>query len=572
MIFVTIKAARRRPPVLQGPLNGSTLVSFSKSKGTTIAGALRQAMDRYRDSKTFAFVAAGATVHLPLNLQGGWDVAVYVDRISRPGKPGPFDGIGRIVLLTMFVRRSDATARLLARWSERNTLAPTKPESENLLLALSEMKDIAFCYLKPEFCWIEHEMRAFNIDAEPVIEHRFTDDPGGQKAFGTPQAVSVKFEEKPADRRPPEVLWVGHLYQYTGYGKANREILFRIANTFDVRIDDTHKEPCYVHESLRVRLDAHKQVLVGPKAPLLRFMGPDYLAPQERHRIVWTMMETSNRVHPDMVYRANKNFDEIWAPTKWNLEVFRDSGIRLPGHVMPLGVNPLIFRPRFQEKFRECKLISTSKRGLKGSPTGFVALTIGLPGFRKGWDVIADAFERAFAGRKDAHFVIGLTHAPPAWVEQVYKQFARYRANIWTLEGALSEGELADLYTDASVYVSASRGEGFNLPALEAAACGVRVILPNNTAHPEVFGPDALYFPTEGTQKYPEGDWISDWYKGMEFSRFGRKSISALAELLIETKSKWNANTTALRKRIIENFTWDIAASRVSERLLEVQP
>jgi glycosyltransferase involved in cell wall biosynthesis len=40
----------------------------------------------------------------------------------------------------------------------------------------------------------------------------------------------------------------------------------------------------------------------------------------------------------------------------------------------------------------------------------------------------------------------------------------------------LSDVELRELYWQSSVFVSASRGEGFNLPAVEAAACGLKVL------------------------------------------------------------------------------------------------
>jgi len=42
--------------------------------------------------------------------------------------------------------------------------------------------------------------------------------------------------------------------------------------------------------------------------------------------------------------------------------------------------------------------------------------------------------------------------------------------------GTYSSGKMADLYRAADVYAAPYRAEGFNLPVLEAAACGVPVI------------------------------------------------------------------------------------------------
>lgn len=526
-----------------------------------------------RDEGSTLFVEHGAKVRrspaeLIRMLGDGFDVAAYVTQVGTPSPvPRQFNGVGWVNLSTLVIRRTEAAERLLTRWTERNRVARGL-EAQNLAISLAEMRDVRFLTLPPEWCWIEALMRPFHPASQPVVEHVI---PGS--------GVYTEIPERPGPQkpepRPPEVLWVGHLYQYTGYGKANREILFRVANSLTVRIDDTHSEPVCVSEELRTRLDAHRTALVGPKAPLLRLMGPDHISATGRHRIVWTMQETSVRVHPDMVKRANENFDELWTPSRWNLDVFKESGLRLPGRVMPLGVNPLVYRPLKRSPLPPCRLISTGRRGLVASPKGITFLTIGLPGFRKGWDVAADAFELAFAKRRDVNLVIGLTHSPASWNQKVYRQFAKHRVPIWTLEGSFSEHALARIYSSVDAYVSASRGEGFNLPAMEAAACGIPVIVPDNTVHPEFFAPQAFIFRGDGEKVYPEGDWISDWYKGQLFTYFGRRSIRELASILeavYEGGRAVRTRASALRKKIVSAYTWDRAADAVVERLLEVQP
>jgi len=50
----------------------------------------------------------------------------------------------------------------------------------------------------------------------------------------------------------------------------------------------------------------------------------------------------------------------------------------------------------------------------------------------------------------------------------------------------LSEEQMSILYNCIDVYVTASSGEGFGLPVLEAMACGKPVIAPNFSSHPEL--------------------------------------------------------------------------------------
>jgi alpha-1,3-rhamnosyl/mannosyltransferase len=53
---------------------------------------------------------------------------------------------------------------------------------------------------------------------------------------------------------------------------------------------------------------------------------------------------------------------------------------------------------------------------------------------------------------------------------------------------------LACLYSTATAAVVTSRGEGFGLPAVEAAACGAPVVLSDLPAHRESLGGAARYF------------------------------------------------------------------------------
>jgi len=577
MIVVTFKVkGLSRPVVICGrdrDVSRIGIVAVEK-RTSSVADALLPVMDRCRSSREFLFVEPGATLHVPLRLfeTGGFDVAAYVERLGPPAKQGPFDGIGRIDLKTLFFRNSESARRVIARWMERSRVHG-KPDAESLLIALSEIKDAGFLHLPPEYCWIEASMRAFHPAAEPKIQH------GIREAPRTPAAVKTappKKHDSPAALRgrSPEVLWAGHLYDYSGYGKINREALFRVANTLAVRLDTTHQEPVAVDEYTRSRLDAFKETLIGPRAPLLRFFGPDFTTGKARHRIVWTMMETY-KAHPDMVRRINEDFDELWTPTEWNRKVFVDSGVKVLTRTVPLGVNPLIYRLQKRVKLPICRLLSTSKAGLVGVPEGFIFLSLGLPSFRKGFDAIADAMEKAFPRKPDVHFVIALTHSLPDWNRQVYRQFARYKSRIWALEGRFDEHALAKVYAGADCYVSASRGEGWNLPICEAAACGLPVICPDNTSHPEVVGGNAFTFWTDPPARCPEVEAVSGWYEGMPFSVVGKRSVRELSDLMGLVHfggSGVHAKAAALRNRMLKEWTWEKAAGIAASRLMEVQP
>ncbi len=57
-----------------------------------------------------------------------------------------------------------------------------------------------------------------------------------------------------------------------------------------------------------------------------------------------------------------------------------------------------------------------------------------------------------------------------------------------------TDGELAELYRGASLYVFPSKSEGFGLPPLEAMSAGIPVAASNATCLPEILGDAATYF------------------------------------------------------------------------------
>lgn len=391
------------------------------------------------------------------------------------------------------------------------------------------------------------------------------------------QTESMGLKAKPCctdDGRPmlsPGVLWEGIFSGYSGYGKANREIALRVANSMAVEIKQTF-EPPYNDAYNQARFKLHENFRVSKKCPYLRFFGPDKpVLGEHLPRICWTMMETE-RIHEDMVNHLNVKFDELWTPTAWNLEAFKKSGLTIPGRVMPLGVDPYVYRPFPKKPFPPCTLISGKRTGEKEAPQGFIFLSVGLPSIRKGFDLLARAFDDAFSGDPDVSLVCAVTHFS-ANVPNL-AGIHRLKSPIYALTGEYTEHQMARIYSSADAYASASRGEGWNLPVCEAAACGLPVICPDTTSHGEVAGADAFMFHAEGFAPLIGAESISPWYKDVPFSVFGRKSHAELVDVLRLVRANGEEvqrRARRLRQRMLLEWTWDNAARDVTHRLLELQ-
>lgn len=578
MIAVTFKGA---PSPLIGKMRDWGVAYESGS--LSVADAIASALDRFKNEQHgWIFVEPGGRIlsarTLPVMLATDWDIAAYVDRIGKaPQNPCTFDGIGRVSLRTVLVKRTPAALRVLARWRERIAAGHDLSESIQLAIALTEIKEANFLFLPRAWVWNEQEMRSFDPLAEPIIQFgplKMSELPIEIKY--EPKAIQEKKQEAPSIHRSrgPEVLWNGHFYSYASYGKINRESMLRVANSIAVRIDGSNKEIVLVDEYTRARIDPYKETLIGPRAPFLRFFGPDFQPPGNRHRINWTLMETDGKVHADMVQKVNDCYDELWVCTQWNAQTFKAGGVKVPIEIVPLGIDRSIYTPRRRRKMPQCRLISTSRRGLLSSPTGFTFLSVGLPSARKGFNVVADALAIAFNQNSDVDLVIATTHGATSWITNLQQHVAKLRVRVWTLEGRYSEYEMAQIYAASDAYVSASIGEGWNLPAHEASACGKPVIVPRNSVHPEIFGDEAFMFDPDGVGRLPEVESVSPWYVGMQFSLFKEGARKRLAEMMKVV----HKGGPEVRRRVdllddrLSPFTWDATAANVTRRLTEVQP
>jgi glycosyltransferase involved in cell wall biosynthesis len=134
--------------------------------------------------------------------------------------------------------------------------------------------------------------------------------------------------------------------------------------------------------------------------------------------------------------------------------------------IVPLGIDPETYRP------------DGDKLDLGGK---FKFLSIGIPHFRKGFDLLLRAFADEFKPDEPVALVIKTDKLTKLnyWEINIVDEIRKAQAGRKTAEIMLITGDRADLgslYRASQCYVSASRGEGFGLCLLEARACGLPII------------------------------------------------------------------------------------------------
>lgn len=172
-------------------------------------------------------------------------------------------------------------------------------------------------------------------------------------------------------------------------------------------------------------------------------------------RVAVTMFESS-KLPEDWIEPLNK-MDAVIVPSHFCDEVFTDSGVTAPIHVVPLGISET-FKPFYRPV-------------LPRRP--FTFLAIGDRGKRKNLDAVLQAFVMAFGDDETVRLVIKTRDVK----DRPGVMFTN--PNIDVISTDMTEQQLYEFYCDCDCMVFPSRGEGFGLPPREFAATGGIAIATN---------------------------------------------------------------------------------------------
>jgi glycosyltransferase involved in cell wall biosynthesis len=308
-----------------------------------------------------------------------------------------------------------------------------------------------------------------DIQKKNVIEQKTEFIKEANKNINISDFASIINEKKNPNpiNKIKEVWWCGPVPDAGGYGKMNREAVNRLykrgwnvgLQLFD-GLPDT-RSLLKATPEIKEMLDTK----VTEKAPSVwGIMPPRYLH-RNGKKILFTMMETGEL--PESFAEKCNNADEIWLPSKFNMDVFSRANLKAELHYVPLGVDVNLYRPII--------LTSEQKSIFNIKTKGFVFLSLFGWSLRKGVDVLFESYLKAFTEHDDVTLLVvsrkdgSSSHEKQneirnQIIDYIKKWCPSNNPHVIHIGEAMPEEHLPILYNMADAFVLPSRGEGFCLP------------------------------------------------------------------------------------------------------------
>jgi len=400
-------------------------------------------------------------------------------------------------------------------------------------------------------------------------EHGSTtgDDGRFMRIFQASRAVFRKKWGKILEARyTHELLWQSIMNVPTGYAMSTREIL-RALDRRGVRTryryvygPGTPFPPIESENSgdYLMNVIASRNGGSLPSVGVVYGQGDVFRRNRARRKVGFTMLEVDG--FPSEWVRQANAMDEVWVPSEFNRQGFVDSGVKRPVHRIPLGVDPNYFHP-----------------GIRGvpNPNGeFVFLSNFEWGERKEPWLLLKVFNDEFTAHDPVRLLCKIINKDPQ--VHVRQEIANLRLKesggriSFLFNQEFPYYQLGSFYRSADCYVSAGRGEGWDMPLMEAMACGLPSIATDWGAHTE-FVHEGIAYPLRVRETIPAVAKCP-YYEGFRWADPDPEHLRALLREICDHPDEARQRGMAAAREMAQRWTWERSAEKIAARLKELDP
>ncbi len=322
-----------------------------------------------------------------------------------------------------------------------------------------------------------------------------------------------------------KLLFIGPVLTASGYGVHARQLLTALhgSGEYDIAVESLRwgETPFLQDEGLDWIRKLTEKTHAAPE------IAVQVTIPNEFKRRAPMMVGVTagievDRVTPEWLVKCNSEVDLVIVPSEHSrrsfiVEYTAPNGDKLhlekPIFVVPEGVDTSIFCPTSGLDRTEGRGEILARLGVPEKNFVFVGLGLDKPDGRDRKNVtkLIEWFCRAFAGNKNVGLILktAIVNGSSIDFEITKRRIGEIKAisgcgefpKVFLLHGRMSEQEMAEVYNDPRVIaaVSLTHGEGFGLPLIEAASCGLPVMATDWSGHLDFLTKEGkkLFIPVE---------------------------------------------------------------------------
>lgn len=372
--------------------------------------------------------------------------------------------------------------------------------------------------------------------------------------------LRVQNGEMPIEEPKIDVIVRGHFFSNSGYGKANRNLVYAMSRS-GIRVGiETGNDASGLNEMELQRIARYRRSL--PNAICIDSVIPSFASKSDyKYNILNTTVEAASI--PQQFSDACNGYDEIWTTSDYCKDIFESSGVVKPIYVIPNSI--------------DTKLYNESAKPHEFDPhlKKFVFISVLSWSYRKGYDVLLKAYLNEFTSNDDVSLLIVSkydgTENDEANRYITEMTLGSYLPHIARCGRDIPEFELPRVYGACDCFVLPSRGEGFGLPYVEASLCGLPVIATNHSGHTMFLKSDNAYlFDIDKLSILPSGKTDVHYWDGQLFPELN--NVTDLQRLMREVYADIytaKSKNTLLQQKVSQ-YSLESVGKLAADRLKDI--